>query len=481
LAVDVARRGWFTAGVRSFELIEGGGSVKLGELLRRCRRQAGLSQAELASLSGLAVRTIRDVELGRTRRPHRDSTRMLADALRLTDESREAFERAAAALPSVESAIEGGPLPPGQLPRDVADFTGRVQQVKALRGLLSERGQGWVTIVCGLPGTGKTTLAVHVAHELSASFPDGQLFVELGGRAHRVGADLVLGWFLRALGVEDERIPVDLRERAALYRTLMAGRKTLVVLDDAADDAQVRPLLPGGPHCRTLVTSRARLVTLEGAWVLPLDLLDVETAVALLSRVAGRRLVAGEHGAAVEIVELCGLLPLAVRIAGARLQAQPGMACADLAEQLRAERVRLDELTIGDLGVRERLDRSYRGLDEPSRRVFRRLVWLEPPAFTLEVAGRVLCLPAKGAEALIQHLLDVGLLEVTGADGPGWMQYRFHQLTRLYGRGRGEDAGGPSTCLDVRSDARAAASRVNLPQFPPHWAMTPWWHARGSE
>jgi transcriptional regulator with XRE-family HTH domain len=401
-----------------------------GDLLRWHRQRLGLSQAQLASAAGLAVRTIRGVELGHTRRPHQDSMRLLADALGLTSGAREAFEASAAGIRSLVDPSERGQVVPRQLPPDLPDFSGRTEEAGAVMALVAS---GSVAVISGPVGIGKTTLAVHVGHELSANFPDGLLYADLRGSACPVASEEVLGWFLRALGVEGEAIPPDPQERAALYRTRIAGGRTLVVLDDAADEAQVRPLLPGASHCRTLVTSRARLVALTGARLLYLGLPDAADAMEIVVRAAGRRLSPNELAAAEEIVERCGLLPLALQIAGARLAALPGLSCADLAERLRREGRRLDELAVRDLSIRGRLATSYRHLDEVARTAFRRLAQLETPTFAWPACRQLPGLPRSEAETAMQRLVDVGLVDVAETDGLRTL-YRLHELSRLYGR-----------------------------------------------
>jgi len=404
--------------------------VDFAELLRWHRQRLGLSQAQLAATAGLAVRTIRSVELGQTRRPRQDSMRLLADALGLTNGAREAFEASAAGTCSPVHAGVRARVAPSQLPPDLPDFSGRTEEVAAATALVASRP---VVVVSGPVGIGKTTLAVHVGHELKATCPDGHLYADLGGSACPVRPEEVLGWFLRALGVEAEAIPADPRERAALYRTRIAVGRSLVVLDDAADEAQVRPLLPGASGCRTLVTSRARLVALAGARLLPLGLPDDDAAQQILVRASGRHLSSDELSAAMEIVEQCGRLPLALRIAGARLAALPGLSWVDLAARLRDERSRLDELTVRDLAIRGRLESGYRHLDQVAARAFRRLARLETPTFTWLAFRQLSGLPASEAEAAMQRLVDMGLVDVAETDGGGTL-CRLHELSRLYGR-----------------------------------------------
>jgi transcriptional regulator with XRE-family HTH domain len=334
--------------------------VGFGVLLRSLRERALVSQEELAARAGLSVRAIGNLEQGRVAQPRGESVRLLADALDLVGPERRRFEGAArqrfedaarplsVGLPGTwtRSWPASERVAPCQLPPEVADFTGRTQQVAQLGGLLStgDGGAGAavvVSAVAGQAGIGKTALAIHVAHQLRDRFPDGQLYVNLrGAQQQPLPATLVLGRFLRALGVDGATIPRDAEEREALYRALLADRRVLVVLDNAASEAQVRPLLPGTPGCGVLVTSRTRLAGLEGARFIHLDVLDETQAVELLGRIVGAARVAAEPHSATQIVGFCGRLPLAIRVAGARLVARPGWPLGHLAELLADERRR---------------------------------------------------------------------------------------------------------------------------------------------
>jgi tetratricopeptide (TPR) repeat protein/transcriptional regulator with XRE-family HTH domain len=430
--------------------------VGFGELLRAYRERGMLSQERLAERSGLSARTIRDLETRKVQRPRAESVRLLADALRLATWERERFEDAArgrhsAGRPAAQSVSR---LPedtvPCQLPPDVADFVGRAELVRQLRHLLAGRpvsragepdaGTVVVSAVSGKAGVGKSALAVHVAHQLAADFPGGQLYASLRGAGAAGVAPLapaeILGRFLRALGVDGGAIPAGVQERAALYRSRLAGRRVLVVLDDAAGEAQVRPLLPGSPGCAVLVTSRARLAGLAGARLVHVDVLDAGQAVELLARIAGVRRVAAEAAAAAAVAAACGGLPLAVRIAGARLAARPHWSLGRMAELLADQRGRLDELAHGDLEVRASLSLSYRGLGEGQRRLFRRLGLLDAPDVAAWVAGALLDRPAPQAEALLEDLVDAQLVDVAGRDVMGWARYRLHDLLHAYARER---------------------------------------------
>ncbi|MPZ64213.1 MAG: tetratricopeptide repeat protein [Pseudonocardiaceae bacterium] len=328
---------------------------------------------------------------------------------------------------------------PAQLPAGVADFTGRDGQLTAIRAhLIESPGPVPISAVAGTAGVGKTTLAVHVAHQLSEQFPDGQLYVNLrGAEAQPLDPAGVLARFLRALGVDGTAIPDDIEERAALYRSRLAGRRVLVLLDNASGEAQLRPLLPGARGCAVLVTSRTRLTGL-GARQVDLAVLDGDQAVELLARVAGPPRVAAEPAAAEQIVRLCGCLPLAVRVAGARLGARPHWQLARLATDLADEHHRLDELRLGDLEVRASLALSYDGLDEPGRCAFRRLGLLDAPDFAAWVAAALVGDDEHGdrsqADKLVDALVDAQLLDVAGRDAAGQIRYRFHDLLRTYAR-----------------------------------------------
>jgi transcriptional regulator with XRE-family HTH domain/tetratricopeptide (TPR) repeat protein len=422
------------------------GGGEFGQLLAGFRFDRGLSQEDLADRSGMSVRGIRGLERGQVGRPRWASVSLLADALALSDAERAAFKEAAADLarstggPGVEGPA-GVPVALSQLPPDLEDFTGREGPLERLRAQMTgHRGESTAVVITGAvgkAGVGKTALAVHVAHQLRPNFPDGQLYVNLrGAEAQALAPAEVLGRFLRALGVEGQCLPEDTESRAGLYRSLLADRRVLVVLDNAADEAQVRPLLPAGTGNAVLVTSRARLAGLTLAEVIDLGVLRAGQAVELLGKIFGAGRVAAEPEAAAQIAALCGYLPLALRILGARLAAKPHWRIQRLADRLGAHHRRLDELTVGDLEVRASFALSYRGVGELERRAFRLLGLLEVPDIAPWMLSALLDVSAGEAEEIAERLADAQLLDVLGEDAAGQIRYRCHDLLRLFARER---------------------------------------------
>jgi tetratricopeptide (TPR) repeat protein len=336
----------------------------------------------------------------------------------------------------------GRPTLPGglaQLPASTADFTGRVELSRRLRSLLSghEGPAVVVTAVAGQGGVGKTTLAVRAGHDVASWFPGGQLYVNLRGiEQEHADPGAVLADFLRDLGVDPAAVPDGLEARARLYRSRLAGRRVLVVLDNARDEVQVRPLLPGDRSCAVIITSRSRLPGLEGAATLVVDALPAGEAIELLGKIAGSARVAAEPRAARAIVEACGFLPLAIRVAGARLAARPDWPLAELAERLGGERGRLDELRAGDLDVRASLALGYKGLPAQARRAFRMLGLLRSADFAAWPLAALLDIPARPAAWLAEQLADAHMLQPQGRDPAGQARYRFHDLVRDFARER---------------------------------------------
>ncbi|MFJ5799031.1 AfsR/SARP family transcriptional regulator [Streptomyces decoyicus] len=321
---------------------------------------------------------------------------------------------------------------PQQLPATVADFTGRAAFVSELGDQLAtaEGSVMAVSALTGIGGVGKTTLAVHVAHAARDHFPDGQLYVDLQGAGHNPSQPVaVLGAFLRALGTPDASIPDGLAERSALYRSTLAGRRVLALLDNARDASQVRPLLPGTEGCAALVTSRARMNDLAGAHLIDLDVMSPEEALSLFTRIVGEERVTSERQAAMAVVGACGFLPLAIRIAASRLAARRTWTVSILARKLADERRRLDELRAGDLAVKATFELGYGQLEPQQARAFRLLGLADGPDISLAAAAAILGLDIDAAEELLESLVDTSLLE---SAAPG--RYRYHDLVRLYAR-----------------------------------------------
>lgn len=318
---------------------------------------------------------------------------------------------------------------PFQLPPGIADFTDRAREVAVLRErVLGSRSMPAVVPVDGPPGTGKSALAVQVAHQLAACFPDGVLYADLGGAGAPVGPEAVLASFLRALGLRPSGAAAGVEAATSRFRSRLAGRRALVVLDNASDEAQVRPLLPGAPGCATLVTSRARLA-LDGVVPLGLGLLGEAHAVDLLARLDPYGRVAAEPAAAARVARYCGRLPLAVRIAGAKLGMRPAWSVADLADRLADERRRLEQLRLRQLDVRASFAASYRSLPAAEALAFRALGLLGSPEATAAALAARTGTAVEAAEAALEGLLDARLLEQAE---PG--RYRLHELVRLFAR-----------------------------------------------
>ncbi|RKN40659.1 hypothetical protein D7223_26370 [Micromonospora endolithica] len=324
--------------------------------------------------------------------------------------------------------------PPRMLPAELTDFVGRQSEITAVVERLPARPKVGVVAISGLPGIGKTSLAVHIAHRLGARHPGPQLYVDLSGHDQPLAPVEVLGRFLHALGMPGAELPASLDERAALFRAAVAGRPCLLVLDNAASAAQVRPLLPG-TDAVVLVTSRRALVDLDGAHQLRLRPLPRHEALRLLAGIVGEQRVTAEPDSALAIVDHCGLLPLAVRMVGARLAVPDLRTLREAAAQLDELSHRLDHLTRDDRSVRAAFHSAYVALDEPARRALRRLAVLDlddaPPWLVTVLLG-----DEQAAEAALGGLVEANLVEVTGPDGIGQPRYRIHDLVRAFARER---------------------------------------------
>ncbi|MEO3925008.1 helix-turn-helix domain-containing protein [Micromonosporaceae bacterium B7E4] len=416
--------------------------AELGTALRRCRRLAGLSLRVLARRLGLRAHSaLSDYEHGR-RLPPED---LLYRYERVFPEHaatlRRKWREALAARADGESATDAAPAGPAesppagprpaQLPADLADFVGRDDDLAVLSTAAARTPA--VLVVSGAPGVGKTSLAVHLAHLLAPDFPDGQLFVDLRGADERpVAPAVALGQWVRALGVADAVAPNGDAELAGWYRSLLAGRRMLVLVDNAATEAQVRPLLPGSAEVLVIVTSRNPLMGLDGTLHHPVGPLSEQDTTALLGEIVGAARIAAEPAAATEIARHCAGLPLATRIAGRRLVAWSGWRLRDCAEALADRHQRLDWLAGGDRAVRSTFDMSYRILPADARRLFRRLALLPVPECTVPAAAALTRTAPSVAERLLHSVEQAGMVQPGTAPG----RYRIHDLLALYARER---------------------------------------------
>ncbi len=398
--------------------------------------------------------------------------------------------------PALALALPGEPTGPNTLPYGVADFTGRDAEIAELLDLAGASPLA-ITTIDGMAGVGKTALALHVAHQLTAQFPDGQLFLDLhahSGYQSPSEPGTALERLLHTVGVPADAVPGRLDERAALWRSRLAGRRMVIVLDNAASADHVRPLLPGAPGCLVLVTSRRRLTGLSGAAPLSLEPLPPADASAFVRRVVRR--AEAEPAPVAEMVELCGHLPLAIRVASARLLHRPSWTVAHLADRLRGERDRLAELAAEDLGVGAAFALSYHHLDTDQRRMFRLLGTHVAADIDVYAAAALVNLSVEKAELLLESLLDVHLL-TQRTHG----RYAWHDLLREYAAGVAAAEETPE-CLD-RAAGRLldfylftsdVANQVLMPsrepgpsplttrpgdhpRFDSHLAATDWFHA----
>ena len=422
-------------------------TVPPGAWLRMQRIAAGLTQEDLAERSGVSVRTIADLERGRTRRPYPSSVRALTSALGLSasasTELLARYRRSEHATED-ESATGDGDQPgsrsvPRQLPTAVPYFTGRTRELELLDQMFTDRADRRdgvvVTVIGGTAGVGKTALALHWAHQLADRFPDGQLYANLRGfdpSGRPADPAAVIRGFLAALQVHPERVPADLEGLAALFRSLLADRRMLVFLDNASDAAQVRPLLPASSECLVIVTSRRELSALaacEGAHLLSLDVLTEAEANELLTVRLGAGRAEAEPGSVRGLARLCSRLPLALSVAVARAAAQPKLSLAALAAELTEMQGRLDALDIGDptANVRTVFSLSYRYLPDNAARMFR-LLGLHPgPDITAPAAASLAGVPPPQASGALRDLARASLI-IESVPG----RYGFHDLLRAY-------------------------------------------------
>jgi tetratricopeptide (TPR) repeat protein/transcriptional regulator with XRE-family HTH domain len=438
-------------------------------VLRQFRAEARLTQEELAEAAGLSSRSVSDLERGINRTARKDTALLLADALGLTGQVRVLFVAAArgrapaaevlvarsdaAAAGSASAAAGSASAAMRSLPRDISTFTGREPELARLLGTLAEvttdGGLPGVCVIDGMAGIGKTTLAVHAAHRMAESFPDGQFYLPL--HAHAPGqqpvspADALAGLLL-TVGVAVQQIPPGLEARASRWRDHLAGRKVLLLLDDAAGHEQVRPLLPGTSGSLVLVTSRRRLTALEDSAVISLGTLCPAEAVTLLARMAGRSDLGSGAGTEGEIARLCGYLPLAIGMLAQQLRHHPARTAAEVADGLSVARDRLAVMRAENLSVAAAFDLSYADLSETQQRLFRRLG--VTPGTDID-AYAVAALDDTGLEDARSQLDELYDHHLITEPSPG--RYLLHDLLREYGR---------ALAADDTADSHAAVGRL---------------------
>ncbi|EFG65283.1 AfsR/SARP family transcriptional regulator, partial [Streptomyces sp. SPB074] len=355
---------------------------------------------------------------------------------------------------------------PVELPPDLPGFVGRKEKLQHLDALFAQDGAA-LGLVTGTAGVGKTGLAVRWAHRAAAHFTDGLLFADPRGydeELEPVRATDVVGRFLRAIGVPPERLPPDEEELVALYRSVLAGRRVLLVLDNARGRERLAPLLPGDGRSVVLVTSREPLPELV-AWPprarVHLGVLPPAQAVGLLGVIAGEDRVAGAPEDAARLAELCDRLPLALHVAAARLASKPHWTVGHLVTLLADEHRRLDELSRGGARVRAGFEVSYRCLSREAARLYRGLGLLDVPDFTAWVAAALLGAGAAEGERLVEDLVDARFLDVVGTDRTGRLRYRLPSLLRLHARerARAEETGEERRAAQEREKQSESGAR----------------------
>jgi tetratricopeptide (TPR) repeat protein/transcriptional regulator with XRE-family HTH domain len=425
-------------------------ALSFAGLLRQLRAEARLTQEELAEAAGLSLRSVSDLERGVHRTARKDTALLLADALSMAGQTRVLFVAAARGnAPAADVLAARQRHVPGAfaaaatraLPRDIASFTGRQAELAQLTGTLAAAavngGVIGIHAIDGMAGIGKTTFAVHAAHRLAGSFRDGQYFLPL--HAHTPGqrpvdpADALASLLLTA-GVTAQLIPPGLEARAARWRDHVAGKKILLLLDDAAGHDQVRPLLPGTTDSLVLVTSRRRLTALEDAGVITLDTLSPGEAATLLARLAAQPGMSAEDPAVGEITRLCGYLPLAIGMLASQLRHHPAWTAASLAASLAAARDRLALMHAENLSVAAAFDLSYADLTPGQQQLFRRLGLHPGPSIDAHAAQ---ALDGTSLDDARRHLNDLYDQHLLAEPVPG--RYQLHDLLREHARALAAD------------------------------------------
>ncbi|GHG49830.1 XRE family transcriptional regulator [Streptomyces griseocarneus] len=476
-------------------MLDGDQWLSFGLLLRRYRLAAGMTQEELAEASGLSVRAISDLERGRTSRPQRKSVELLTEALAQGDDAtRRLVEAARAArlgpdLASAPAAYERardahhgtGPADHRlacELPPDTVDFTAREAELRRIAETLApgdarpggpRRPERRLTLVAGHPGAGKTALAVHAAHRARSRFPDGQLYVQLSpaGRPALRPAEVVRR-ILQSLGALDEGIG-SLEEASARLRTVLARRRVLVLLDDAVAEGQIRCAHPAVGESAVIATCRRRLSALAGAGAesVTVGAFGPEESLAFLARMLGEERVRAARSDAALVAELCGHLPLALRVIGCRLLARPHWTMRTLIDEVLDDpRTRLRELSSGDLTVRAAVAAAFGVLDDGARWALHRLAQARAPGFSLRGAAVVLGCSIARAHRLIGDLLDGHLVEVLDERRPGDPRYLIPPVVRLFAAEGAENAENTEGETGPRAPVRPPRQEFPRPEFP---------------
>ncbi|MEU9206334.1 helix-turn-helix domain-containing protein [Streptomyces sp. NPDC048332] len=433
-------------GMTMHQAVQEAGITPFGRLLRRLRLDRGLTMEELAEASGVSMRAIGDMERGRSARPRRGTVTALAQGMRLEGTAYDGLMAVARAARPAGPGAAPVRVSPCMLPRGVPDFVGREAELSVLRELTRRAatddrpGTGTqrlptlpVAVVSGVPGSGKTTLAVRLAEECASSLPDGAFFVDMQGLDERpLTADEAAMRLLSAWGAGDSGgAHHSAEERTALYHATAADLRAVVVLDNARDEAQIRPLLPARGRVLVVVTSRRSLAGLTGVRRLELGSLSERESTALLRAVVDDGRVEEDPAAAGSVTELCGHLPLAVRVAANWAATRSNWSLQRLAARLADEDRRIDALSAGDLRVNSAFSLSYSRLSPETARMFRLLSLVPGGDFSTPLAAVVTGTELLDAEDLLEELLEAGLLMTSRGD-----RYRFHDLLRLYARSR---------------------------------------------
>ncbi|WP_439656653.1 ATP-binding protein [Lentzea sp. HUAS TT2] len=428
-------------------------TTAFGDFLRFYRSRVPLTQEELAERTGLSTRAISDMERGRTLSPQFRTVQLLVGGLGLARE--EAAEFAALARASRVAGVEERPdaqvvAPSCSLPPVLIELTGREDERDLLEGFAADATSSFrlqIAVVHGTPGAGKTALAVDAGHRLGARFPDGCVFLDLRGTdPEPLTPDKAAHRLLRSFGVDERQIPADPDDKLSLYRSQLRDRTVLLVLDNAANEAQVRPLLGSSPGTLVLLTSRRTLTGLDARHRLALELLPLDRSVELLRAVTGSSRLDVEPEAAQRVAELCGGLPLALLIAGNRLTSRPQWTISHLAEQLEDEERRLSVLRAGDLQVRAAFEISYHQLSPGAATLFRRLALL-PTRDTSTALAAVL---TDDAEEALEELADASLLGISETPG----RYTRHDLLHVFAAERLELDDDPAAVEQARTRLR---------------------------